>query len=385
MTNELYYDYITEYMQIFKKTIDEAKIEVLPKLMKQQYLSPQAEIIKYIDEVIKDEDIEKFSENMNYYLTVREEVLKNYTEKRIKQILQKNPDLILKRYIVVGTKKKSTNEVYEKFMNVDSYKKDSLIEHIIKEHPKDLLPENTDETDIETTYTVNVAAFYKKDNNNFRFATLDTPNTILQNNPEYVLISRIKKSKRELEKFIDYLIGTREEFHYDSIATQEIVPKNKAFYDNIEYIHEISDPTPFNIEYRPKGILLPFYNKDNISKLINNGETISNKLLSLKKTPSDDDKNKLLAGIWIDHNFNKMRIETILQIPEFFKWYKGVIGHTSYYQKERSENRIKKQKNNRFYIYKDKINQNKDIIINYNMDFVSKHLEERFKNIFNQS
>lgn len=382
MANELYYDYITGYLDIFKKTIEEAKIEVLPKLTKEPWISPQKEIIKYIDSVILDSDIEKFSENMNYFLIVREEVLKNYTEKRIKQIKEQNPDLNLSRYVYVGSKIKSTGETFETYIEEDSYKKESTINHIINENRKLLLPE-ADETDIEITYTVNVAAFnsnIKNINSNNRtkkFVTLDNMTPL---NSDYIIISRVKRSKRELEKFVDYLLGIRDEFHYDSIATHEIVPNGKILYDSVENIHTISDSIPFKAEYRPLGLLLPFYKKENINNIINEGNNIES-ILEARKKITQEDKNKLLAGIWIDHHFNKMRLETILQIPEFFKWYKGVLGHNSYYQKERERNRVENQKNMKFYIHKSKAEE-QSIILNYNLNHVAKHLEERFSKVY---
>jgi len=385
MANELYYDYITEYLQTFKTTIDEAKIEILPRLVKEPWISPQSEIIKYIDDVILDSDIEKFSENMNYYLTVREGVVKNYTEKRVKQIAENNPKLIHNRYLVVGSKKKSLNQVFEKAIPVDSFKMESTISHLIKEQPDRLLPENTDSSDIEINYAVNVSTFHDPaiiPKTFKKFVTLDDPLKYLQEKPEYIVISRVKKSKRELEKFVDYLLGIREEFHYDSIATHEIVPKGKIFYDNIEQIHTISDSKPFKSDYRPAGILLPFYNKENLHDIIVEGNNVSEKLSNSQKQVTNADKDKLLAGIWIDHHFNKMRIETILQIPEFLNWYKGVLGHDAHYHKEREEKRLNKQKNVRFQAFKHKSEPEQNIVINYNLNHVAKHLEQRFNNVY---
>ncbi len=384
MVNELYYDYITEYLQTFKTTIDEAKIDVLPKLIKEPWISPQTEIIKYIDDVILESDIDKFSENMNYYLTVREEVLKNYTEKRLKQIAENNPKLKQHRYLIVGSKKKSTNELFEKALSVDSFKKESTISYLIKEQAEKLLPENTDISDIEIMYAVNLSTFHDPNvifKTGKKFATLDDPITYLKEKPEYMVISRVKKSKRELEKFVDYLLGIREAFHYDSIATHEIVPKGKIFHDSIEYIHTISDGKPFKADYRPAGILLPFYSKENINDIIKDG-TVAENISEVRKKIEPEDKTKLLAGIWIDHHFSKMRIETILQIPEFFKWYKGVLGHNAHYQKERAEKRLEDQRNIKLTLYKSKGDQEQNIVLNYNLNHVAKHLEERFSKVY---
>lgn len=383
MVNELYYDYITEYLQTFKTTIDEAKIEILPKLDKQPWISPQSEIIKYIDDVILESDIEKFSENMNYYLTVREEVLKNYTEKRVKQIAENNPKLKHNRYLIVGTKKKSTDELFEKAISVDSFKKESTISHLIREHADKLLPKNTDTSDIEIMYAVNVSTFHKPDvifRTGKKFLTLDDPLLYLKEKPEYMIISRVKKSKRELEKFVDYLLGIRDSFHYDSIATHEIVPKGRIFHDSVEHIHTISDSKPFKVDYRPNGVLLPFYSKENLNDIIVEGTAAEN-ISEARKKVNAEDKNKLLAGIWIDHHFNKMRIETILQIPEFFKWYKGVLGHNAHYQRERTKKRLESQKNMKFNLYKSKTGD-QSIMLNYNLNYVAKHLEERFSKVY---
>jgi hypothetical protein len=384
MANELYYDYITESLQTFKTTIDEAIIEVLPRLDKELYISPQTEIMNYIDDVILDSDIEKFSENMNYYLMIREGTIKNYHGKRDKQIAENNPKLIQNRYLVVGSKKKSTNETFERAMAVDSFKTESTILHLIKQYPDLLLPKNTDISDIEISYAVNTTTFHDPEviaKSTKKFVTLDDPNRYLQQKPEYIVISRVKKSKRELEKFVDYLLGIRTEFHYDSIATHEIVPREK-FYENIEQIHTISDSTPFKADYRPKGILLPFYKKENLHNIIIEGSKLAGKYSITHKEVTPKDKDTLLAGVWIDHHFNKMRIETILQIQEFFDWYKGVLGHDAHYHKEREENRLKSHKNKNFYIYKHKSDSSQSITLTYNLNHVAKHLEDRFSMVY---
>ncbi len=385
MANELYYDYITDSLQIFKTTIDEAVIEVLPRVNTEPWISPQTEIIKYIDDIILDSDIEKFSQNMNYYLMIREGTVKNYHGKRDKQIAENNPQLIQTKYLVVGSKKKSTNETFEKAIVVDSFKTESTIAHLIKQYPELLLPLDTEASDIELSYAVNVSTFHDKEvitKSSNKFATLDNPLRYLQQKPEYMVISRVKKSQRELEKFVDYLLGVRTEFHYDSIATHEVVPKGKIFYENIEQIHMISDSTPFKADYRPKEILLPFYNKENLHNIIIEGNKLAEKYAITHKKVTSEDKDKLLAGIWIDHHFNKMRIETILQIQEFFSWYKGVLGHDAHYHKEREESRLKSHKNKNFNVYKHKSDPSQSITLNYNINHVARHLENRFSKVY---
>ncbi|MGV8151116.1 MAG: hypothetical protein ACP5NV_05290 [Candidatus Woesearchaeota archaeon] len=389
MANELYYDYITEELHAFKLAIDESKIEILPQIADRTGLSPQSELIRYIDEIIQDSDIEKFSENMNYYLQIREEVLKNYTEKRIKQILDLNPKLIHERYLVVGSKKKSTGEVFEKRIKSNSYNKESVISHLIREHKDNLLPENTDLSDIDINFAVNLSAFYDMDKvpRSKRLAitldksatSLDDPESYLKN-AEYIIASREKKSFRELEKFVDYLLGVREEFHYDSIATHEICPKI-LLHNNVEKIHALSDSKPFKADYRPNNILLPFYNKDNINEIVSNGKKIIEKVTAAKREVSAEEKEQLLAGVWVDHHYSKMRVETILQMPEFFDWFRGILGHDSYYYSTRKTLREKSHKNLKFQLHRGKSDA-ENIIIHYDINQVAKHLENRFKKIY---
>ncbi len=328
---------------------------------------------------IKKDDVDQFVEKFHNYLGQREHHLLIYAQARLKQLERLNPGIEKKSYLVVHARNLETGEVKTRRTDTNDFLLEEIIQKWFKESHEILyqpemlelhvssiledykqkmpeeeflkrqdrlrqkitrqLKEDTilpvfDKTPpnpkIEILYAQNVYELYKPDKRR------------KPNHPVRTLKFRVKSSQRELEKFVDWVTGVRNDIHYDSIASIEIVPF-KEFYDSPQLIRSISDPKYFRVEY--KNLPEEMLSDGEFHRIIREGNELSKRILSQpveNRTIPEETEKKLLKGIWIDHFFKGLPMETIVQVKEFHDWYLGPLGHDTYYVKNRDEKRMAK-------------------------------------------
>ncbi|HEY9701357.1 MAG TPA: hypothetical protein V6C58_02870, partial [Allocoleopsis sp.] len=174
---------------------------------------------------------------------------------------------------------------------------------------------------------------------------------------------RVKTSDRERDKFVDWLLGLRDQddYPYDSIGMIVVMPNTNAnclecgkeLYKFRDYVFDISKrhkndiPIQKNVKSRVdnnnsnvKKLLDEGYDRDNYFQVIRQLR-VTNKDLDEKfrnKIPilDRDEESKLLQGIQLKHHYDNDRAETWIMNQEMYENYTGkYIGHTSYYIKAR--------------------------------------------------
>jgi hypothetical protein len=347
MANELYYNYLTQTLKQYKESlgriIKEEREAAKGKSMLQDSQHVQDTMFYRFIHGIGEDKILEFKENFYNFMLIRDPTLKGYVENRVKKLMEKNPNLETKRYIQTRAMSSSTGEVEKRIVEINQYQTETDLENLLLDNHQKFLPEfRPMPPNITVLGASNIIGLYdkKKHRKAPKLEEMD-----------YRIYSRVKKSARELEKLVDWMLGLRggEGFPYDSIGTIEVVPMSEL-YKNLEEIRDMSDKPShpgddktFRIDHRnlPKR-----YNRDQFLAIINKGKSLAASLEKSTQYPSDDERKELLTGVWIDHSVKNMRLETILQIPIFYEWGDtGPIKHDTYYYDFKRKKRIEKLKN----------------------------------------
>lgn len=338
-----------------------------------------------------------------YTLNQKEKVLSNiYLKKRTESLLNKNKNLELVYSVLVKAKHKITKEVRQKISpNVMGYQVEQQLEYLVTN--PDYLPEftgfkNISYDDVEIMEAQNLIGFKKKSSElkNPKYIKSDVFDINYFNNYidqfDYLIMARVKKSKRELEKLSHWILGLKD-LSFDSMGTIEVVPNNsflkeyynivnlegtKNFFPVYKYFPELRKY--IENKKRPINELQPELNKELKQfehETINAAKSVYSKLIDAKayeqtyKVPYPDfskivtpqERNLLLKEFKIYRIYQGERLETIMFTPEYFKYYRGEIGHHTFYERWRAE----KMKTER---------------VRANKDYFGEKLEQKLKNLF---
>ncbi|MFA5797574.1 MAG: hypothetical protein WC916_06105 [Candidatus Woesearchaeota archaeon] len=386
--DELYYRFLTDQLELHKTIVNESIIDALNSPSpKTDMCVLQGKIIHQISEVIDADEIKKFSDNLNMYLGLREEILRGYITDRVAQTSEKYPDCEIERYMIVIAKHKSTGAVLAKETPVSAFvSEETMRSNIIKDSTIYLPRVNSDEpaslADFNILQSVNAVAFVTSKNKSRRYIELDTERRYakdyslesvlcgLANHSVYLIISRVKTDEREAQKVTDMVIGVRPDYHYDGIAEHIIVNSYRSMYDAVKEIHTLSNKAPFRADYRPQGILPPYHNRSIITELINTNSTLSERILRTGQM-TDAERKQLLSGIWVDHFRKNMRMESIIQLRPFYEWYTvGPIGHTKSFYARRLRERDASHHNVKYGSMR------------VDVDLIAKFLDAQYRDIF---
>lgn len=249
------------------------------------------------------------------FLPMRDFILKTYVDARLEQEISSLKDQKLKysflRSISIKVRNNETGDLYVKETPVKTHIDDAYIRTSFTEKQTDFFPPEAFSGDVSLFSSHNIVRI-----------VLNQPlkgkvwNSKDHRNLYFELHSRNKSSKRELEKFVDTLLGLRSEWYFDAIGTNEIVTQQRL-YDLTSSIREIhnnnSKSSLFNVEHRN---LPSQYNSKVLDKIVKDAVPF------LSRTPNNSEeyaraRDALLRGIWHDHFFG----ESLVMTPTFFEWY----------------------------------------------------------------
>lgn len=328
------------------KVIPSSYIKMLPREVIRDY---ELEVIGELKEFFTAGEFSDFSAKFPSFLNYRETLLRSYVEGRLNQEKARIKRPVVSRFLSLEVHNEVSGQIYNEVTEVGEYISDiSLIEDIEK-NPRSYL-RKTKVQDFEAITLLNSQ-------------NVAVIKDAVRGVEVFRMYSRVKRSKRELEKLTDSLTGMRSEWPFDFIATTEIF-NDKDFYKGIDRITEFNKTcgnSIFKIDYRG---IKPVYDKDDFDRIISQGNFVAYKL---KKNPkrkiSSDDRSALLKGAWIDHYPKDMALETIVMVPKFYEWYTGPIGHSSFFLKDRADSR-------------------RDKLIEGNCALITKYLESTFKSLY---
>lgn len=277
---------------------------------------------------------DEFINNYKLFLPTRDFILKTYVDARLKQEIsflnnQKiNHNLL--RSVSIKVRNNETGDLYVKETPVKTHIDDAYIRTSFTEEQTDFFPPESFSGDVSLFSSHNIVR-----------VVLNKPlkgkvwNSKDHRNLYFELYSRNKSSKRELEKFVDTLLGLRHEWYFDAIGTNEIVTQQRL-YDLTSSIREIhnshSKSAAFNVEHRN---LPSQYDAKALDKIVKDAVPF------LSRTPNNSEeydraRNALLKGVWHDHFFG----ESIVMTPTFFEWYtQSPISHGKGFLNERANKR----------------------------------------------
>ena len=336
------------------------------------------------------QNIDTFIENFESEIIEREKVLKRQVHNSIEEIIGWNPDrkLIKANYLKIMAKDKASEEVLEHVVSIPRYYDEETINIMLHNHPDEFLPpfariketgQSIRYSDVEILGVMNITTLYNPAKVKSKEVQIDEA--------EYIVQSRIKRSYRELEKFVELILGKREgNLPYDSIAMIAVMPTPIIKTDNkiLEKGKEIMCVRDGSRIYKFKDFISKIASKDKYTYLENvmptgQKETIDDIILKLSegdydeknfnqvitqindtaieiKTEAqqnntsgiynitDNRKEKLLQGIKYSAIIEgDKRIEIWVMNPLMYSTYSGeLIGHTSSYVKKRKDDRTKK-------------------------------------------
>lgn len=344
-------DECTSLLEKIEKEKHTATKKILEKefeaLFEKKSLEYQKKIITDLDEILKDDQVNNFIRNYQMFLPQRDILLESYVNKRLEQEINEIPADIksknafeIKRSVLIKIRDTDTDELFFKETDTSSYLPDSFLKKNLEEKNKEYFPKEAYERKNAELYsTQNIARiiFNKRVKEKTWFDEKRQEHFFYENN------HRVKSSVRELVKFVDTLVGLRDEWYFDALGTHEITTQQRL-YDSVKKIAETDQEntkngTLFNVDYRgiPEN-----YNAKEFLKISNLADKY------LRRIPNNEEEYKeakehLLKGIWIDHS----RAETICMTPDFFRWYtESPISHGRGFLKSRDEKRQKKLKEN---------------------------------------
>lgn len=355
-------------------------------------LERQAQIISDLEKEIDDfppyYKIEYMTSWYPYIIANRELKLKQMLKKRVDQIKENNPRQKLheESYVLVRSKSKITDEVRQRKIPSDQmYTLEQEIEHNIKTEPRKYYPdfgyELLNRPENQEILEASNIILLRKSNLKRRKVDFDVDpfgissfNNLISDS-EYVIMARVKKSKRELEKEVLYLLGLRDE-HHDNIGTINVVPSDK-FMNSIYEIKNLSDRNEIekiDFKYFPE-IRNAISSKQSastkniqIEKILDNiyrkgisrdQEILKQFKLNAKLEKAGQkfyvnyndivkptDKDLLLRFLKIYRRFSGDNGETLLMNKNFFKRYRGSLGHHTSYVRQREIAHKEKLKSN---------------------------------------
>ncbi len=305
-----------EILEVFRRKSDEYEARVINDLFS-------------AEKGISYERINNFVKEYNDSLQFYEEFLKKYTEKRICQLEQRHNEFKYKPFLEVKAHNHATGEVGEETTETEGFLLEKAIQQIIRGNPRRYLPnfKNWKEDDtIELLYAKNMFKFYETS----------------YESPKAILISRVKASKREREKVVDWFTGVRKDLAYDTQGMQNIVSLEDIYIalEETNMLSEESEKKPFIVDY--KGPLTKDMSLKQLRNMVKEMQKMDKAIRNRKRPPTEEEREFLKAGIWIDHYVEKGRFETIIQSPEMYEiMNNGALRHDTDYIRRRNEQRKK--------------------------------------------
>ncbi|MGV8171531.1 MAG: hypothetical protein ACP5OA_02450 [Candidatus Woesearchaeota archaeon] len=398
----------------------------------------QSDICRKFLETVTSERIDTYCKSYDNVLSEREIKLKDHVKSIINQIknwekydsktkksLKYNEDLGEKQYVKVVAKYINTETVREIIVPVGAYLSEKemdkriqsitpydtamqqyeediaeiknsnlsaseikeLLEEKVKEKPRKYLPSfsdidpNIDLSKIEILAVSNVTILYDKnkvadiDSEDVPFEELTRTKAL-----KYAIYSRVKKSFRETEKFVDDLLNlrTKKDIPYDDIGVIVQVPRGEEVYNILNYIIDTSSTYPEignthtkrqnekktkdgNIVLKLRddnyttvnGKLYRVCDPDNLKavleQIIRTESSVDKEIREKAKSSSkekylltNDEIEQEKQGIKVGHTIGTFKCETYLMLPKMLETYFGKhIGHGADYFRRRE---IKREK-----------------------------------------
>lgn len=332
----------------------------------------QENIVQEFKTWFSDDEIQTFCDNFYDFLLTSDTQLNKYVSERRRQILEHHPTLQTQRYLKVLARNIHTGAIKKKITPVKSYITEVSLDELIFESgtskdkgKSEYLPSFDDDTLPEIVSTANIVGLY------------EPSRTIppLEKMP-YIIQSRVKRSERYLQKFVDWMLGVREIkdyardfFFYDSSGIIEINPLKELYPSTKQIQEELSDKpkshfdnTTFWIEYASE--LPKEFNKAIVTKKIIAAQKLAKEIKHRGgHNITREEKKILLMGLKIHHIYDHMRMESFMQTREMFEIYENTIGHTTIYIADRDRNR-------------------KEVLAKNGLQFVASNLEDMFRPMF---
>ncbi|MCF7865987.1 hypothetical protein K9L67_05430 [Candidatus Woesearchaeota archaeon] len=336
----------------------------------------------------------------------RENILIKSLKERIEEIKQNTKGLEIKYSTQIIAKSSITGEIKNKIIpNLDqTYQKAKTLESKVIKYPETYIPTflnnekyifNSNESEIELLESKNIITFERKRKIKSKNSWKD-PFGINEMNEFfkdsiYIITSRVKKSKRELEKQVEILLGLRDDDFYDHIGYLESIPK-KNFLKEINKALKKGKNGIIDFDYFPE--LIDPYNKKNLTneqkqtlihKIITqaeiNAERIAKKALkkyteiyykekeigaqlnNYKNVLNSDEKKALVNYLKIISTTSGEKTESIFLTKKLFEFYTGVAGHHIYYIRQRDTDK-------------------KEKLLRYNLDKVAENIEKKLNPLY---
>jgi hypothetical protein len=382
MANAFPFEYLNEQVDFFRLTIQNSMKEVYAEIgrnetLKNFYLlsseSVQEMIYQRIISRILDKDsntINNLKEQSIVATLQRDAVLSRYVKKTLEQIQNGHPEIEAEQahFLEVMAEDKKTQTTLSRIEPINGYQRENSIDALLINQREKYMPifERVDgtiatEKDIKIVAVKNLTGIYDVR----RVSEIASPEQFL-----YEIDSRIKRSERELEKFLDWSYGRRDvnDYPYDNMAATIIIPdtdqkgsaNGKEIYGFKDFIRSISSNSFDNnslernkSEYEKKGIIKLVdrrYNDDNYNAVLTQMDKTAKKIdieqnrnkKNSEYRVSKNDTERLFQGPQLKHEIeDKNKIETLIQTRTMNKEYKGPrIGHTSFYFADRERDRM---------------------------------------------
>jgi len=371
MVHEFPFQYLAEKIHFFRNTIQDSMREVYKEIGKNRTLqemypslsSPAVQDIIYqriINKILDDDQDARnhFRENFIVTTLQRDEVLSRYVRKSLDEIKSWNPnnELVEAHFLKIMAADTKTESVRTQIVPITGYYGEKTIDRVVanqwdKYGPLFKRPDGAiaPQKDIEILGILNMSGW-----GDIGLGEISSPDQLI-----YKVISRVKRSERELKKLLDWGYGIRKfkDYPFDSIAATIVVPdlnqKKKLngaeIYQFKDFAKNISDKCyddnvnteKQNKESEIKKLLIGKYNEANYKEVLAQIEKTMAKVeieRKRSKNPSSyrissDDRERELQGYRLKHIIEgNNKIETLIQTHFLNEVYEGKdIGHTSFY------------------------------------------------------
>lgn len=291
------------------------------------------ELTNIIKQVIDKEFLEPFESYAPIWVKQKDVALADYTQTRLQHCLGLNSNSTYNNSLAIRAMHLDSGKIHDIYTPIDHFLTESQIEARLSEDPQQYLSIDKDENlTLQNSIimaAVNMITFKAKSSNNSKLNVK-------------LMYTRAKRGFREKQKFVNWFLGLRDEFYFDSVATTEIHLQKTIYLAKNKIREQLSggESNFFRSDFRgiPKD-----YNTHKLTRA-NKGLRRSEKTLKREqRAPTIDEKDEyLLKGIWNDLVYNDVRLETILMTPLWFKTYTTTIGHSGFYYEAREKKRIRR-------------------------------------------
>jgi hypothetical protein len=295
-------------------------------------------------ELNKYQSIDEFIANFEEEIIEREKVLEKQVNKCVDEVINWNPNikLVKANYLKIMAKDKLSEQVLERTVPISNFYDEETINMMLYNHPEEFLPyyarlvetnQKIKYSDVELLGVMNITTLYDPNKVKSKEVKIDEA--------EYIFQSRIKRSYRELEKFVELLLNKRytDDLPYDAIAMIAVMPT-------------------------------PSIRCTNKNDFINN--TLVNNANNINNTITDNTINNTITDNTITStnnmiSFNKPAIDKILDGSKIYKFKDFVLKKISKYEDVLLEN-VMQAENLENYEYKKIIQDNKILKLKENYD-----------------